>query len=111
MKRFCIIFLIFVCLLSLFTGCEVSDPAKVEREIVEAIVINSGTGRGGHWIQVAYDGVCETWRSQDLYNYYHTRHGATVHCVLVIYTYESGRTTRSLLYNEDIIEGGNINAD
>lgn len=104
MKRLCIIFLIFTCLLSLFTGCEISEPAKVDKEIVEAVVVNSGHGRGGDWIKVAYDGVIVSWDNEDLYKYYHTRHGATIKCVLVTYTYESGRTERKLLYNEDVEE-------
>lgn len=102
MKRFCIIFLIFTCLLSLFAGCEISEPAKVDREIVEAVVVNSGHGRGGDWIKVAYDGVIASWDNEGLYKYYYTRHGATIKCILVTYTYESGKTERKLLYNEDV---------
>ena len=102
MKKFCLIFLISAIVLSLFVGCEVSEPAKVNREIVEAVVVNSGHGHGGDWIQVAYDGVITSWSNQDLYNYYHTRHGATIKSILVTYTYESGRTERKLLYNEDV---------
>lgn len=102
MKKFCLIFLISAIALSLFVGCEVSEPAKVDREIVEAVVVNSGHGRGGDWIQVAYDGVITSWSNNDLYKYYHTRHGATIKSILVTYTYESGRTERKLLYNEDV---------
>ena len=102
MKKFCLIFLIGAMALSLLVGCEVSEPAKVDREIVEAVVVNSGHGRGGDWIQVAYDGVITSWSNADLYQYYHTRHGATIKSILVTYTYESGRTEQKLLYNEDI---------
>lgn len=102
MKKFCLIFLIGAMALSLLTGCEVSEPAKVDREIVEAVVVNSGHGRGGDWIQVAYDGVITSWSNADLYKYYHTRHGATIKSILVTYTYESGRIKQKLLYNEDI---------
>jgi hypothetical protein len=102
MKKFCLIFLIGAIVLSLLAGCEVSEPAKVDREIVEAVVVNSGHGRGGDWIQVAYDGVITSWSNADLYKYYHTRHGATIKSILVTYTYESGRIKQKLLYNEDI---------
>ena len=102
MKKIIIINIIILLCLSFFVGCEVAEPAKVDREIVDAVVVDTGTGRGGRWIQVAYDGVMQTWKSKDLYNYYHTRHGASIQCVLVTYTYESGRTKRELLYNEDI---------
>ena len=102
MKKFCLIFLIGAMALSLLAGCEVSEPAKVDREIVEAVIINSGHGRGGDWIKVAYDGVITSWSNEDLYKYYHTRHGATIKCILVTYTYESGRTKQKLLYNEDV---------
>ena len=102
MKKFCLILLISAITLSLFVGCEVSEPAKVDREIVEAVVVSSGHGRGGDWIKVAYDGVITSWSNEDLYKYYHTRHGATIKCILVTYTYESGRMKRKLLYNEDV---------
>ena len=102
MKKFCLIFLIGAMALSLLAGCEVSEPAKVDREIVEAVIVNSGHGRGGSWIQVAYDGVITSCGNKDLYDYYHTRHGATIKCILVTYTYESGRTKQKLLYNEDV---------
>ena len=45
MKKFCLIFLIGAMALSLLAGCEVSEPAKVDREIVEAVIVNSGHGR------------------------------------------------------------------
>lgn len=102
MKKFCLIFLIGVMALSLFVGCEVSEPVKVDREIVEAVVVNSGHGCGGDWIQVAYDGVITSWSNADLYKYYHTRHGAIIKSILVTYTYKSGRTKQKLLYNEDV---------
>lgn len=102
MRKFFIIFLTCICLLTLFSGCEVSAPARVEKEIVLAVVMDSGCGRGGPWIQVAYDGDIVCWSNEELYDYYNTRHGANIQCILVTYTYESGRTKRHLLYNEDL---------
>lgn len=102
MKKLFIILLTCICLLTLFSGCEVSAPVKVEREIVLAVVMNSGHGRGGDWIQVAYNGDIVSWKNEELYNYYNTRHGANIQCILVTYTYESGRTKKHLLYNEDL---------
>lgn len=102
MRKLFIILLTCAYLLTLFNGCEVSEPAKVEKEIVLAVVVASGHGRGGDWIQVAYNGDIVSWKSEELYNYYNTRHGANIQCVLVTYTYESGRIKRHLLYNEDL---------
>ena len=102
MRKLFTILLSCICLLSLFSGCEVSKPEKVEKEIVLAVVMNSGHGRGGDWIQVAYNGDIVSWNNKKLYNYYNTRHGANIQCVLVTYTYESGRTKKYLLYNEDL---------
>lgn len=102
MKKIISIFTTIILCACLFTGCISTTPQKVDRAVVQAVVVDSGTSRGGRWIRVAYDGVVTSWDNQDLYNYYHTRHGATIQCVLVIYTYESGKTTRKLLYNEDI---------
>ena len=64
MKKFCLIFLIGAMAMSLLAGCEVSEPAKVDREIVEAVIVNSGHGRGGDWIKVAYDGVISSWSNE-----------------------------------------------
>ena len=64
--------------------------------------MDSGYGRGGKWIQVAYDGDIVCWNNEELYNYYNTRHGANIQCVLVTCTYESVKTKRYLLYNEDL---------
>lgn len=60
MKNIFIVLLICIIILSCCSGCEVSDPANVEKEVVEAIIVDSGHGRGGSWIQVAYDGVITT---------------------------------------------------
>ncbi len=102
MKR--ILALLITCLLTiaLFSGCNTADPKKVEREVVTAVVVSSYIGMDNKCIQVAYDGVLETWYNEDLYEYYSSRHGATIDCILVTFTFEDGSITRKLLYNVDI---------
>lgn len=106
MKR--ILALLIACLLtvSLFSGCSNTDPKKVEHEVVTAVVVSSYIGMDNKCIQVAYDGVLETWYNEDLYEYYSSRHGATIDCILVTFTFEDDSVTRKLLYNVDIAKAG-----
>lgn len=104
MKRIVTILLLFTLLFSL-VGCG-PKVTNTERQIVDAIVIDTSvnTRWGYHYITVAYGEAEDTWYDEHnvLYPYFKSRLGETIACYLITQTYENGKVTHELVFNEDL---------
>ena len=111
MKRFIACALIMAIILAL-VGCT-AEPEKevsdVTSEVVEAIVVGAYTPyRGTPQIEVVYKDTVTRWVGREYYDRFATNVGFYVRCILMTYSYKDGSTTRKLIFNEDIFNGGEI---
>ena len=103
MKRI-IAFLLALMLLASLCGCQ-AKILSTESEIVEAVVVKTSfnsRAAGGYYITVAYGEASNTWQNQELYEYYRNRLGETITCYYITQTYDGGKTSHKLVYNEDL---------
>lgn len=110
MKRIIAVILLVALTLSL-CACNLGahqNLVDTEWEQVEALVVDTQTnGRWGwKYITVSYEGTKTQWQNDALHDYYVNRHGETITCTLVVYTYEDGHTESELLFNEDLWNKG-----
>lgn len=106
MKRVIALILLLSLTLSL-CACNLGahrNLVDTEWEQVEALV--AGTETNGRWgwkyVIVSYEGTKSRWQNDALHDYYANRHGETITCTLVTYTYEDGHTESELLFNADL---------
>lgn len=110
MKRIIAVVLLVALTLSL-CACNLGarrNLVNTEWEQVEALVVKTTTnGRWGwKFITVSYEGTKTQWQNDTLYDYYMNRHGETITCILVTYTYEDGHIESELLFNEELWNKG-----
>lgn len=95
-----------IILIILLTGC-VDDLVSTEVKEVNAFVTNVHSNRDGDWITVEYDGAKSCWDNAELCNAYESCLGKTIKCNMIVRTYESGKITKKLVYNQELIEQNN----
>ena len=72
-------------------------------EEVEAVITNAYMSPHVGRVYVEYDDISLRWEDNDLYETYKDHIGETVRCYLITRTFENGKTTRKLVYNESLI--------
>lgn len=95
-----------IILIILLTGCG-NDLVSTEVKEVNAFVTNVYSTRYGDGITVEYDGAKNSWDNEGLYNYYKNCLGGTIKCYMIVRTYESGKVTKKLVYNQELIKQNN----
>lgn len=103
MKKIITLLLALVLLVSM-CGCQ-PQILSTESEIVEAVVVKTSFNSravGGYYITVAYGEASNTWQNQELYEYYNRRLGETITCYYITQTFDGGKTTHKLVFNEDL---------
>ena len=100
-KLTAIILSISMCIL--LTGCK-SVLVNTEVEEVNAFVTKAYKSNYGSFVTIEYGGIQATWENPDLYGAYINRIGKIIKCNMIIRTYESGKITKELAYNVELIE-------
>ena len=101
MKKMIVFIMIAAMMLAL---CACAATTSVTSEVVEAVVTDVTSTN----LRVEYGGVHAIIRDNDLYEQYHNNLGAIIHMVLITRTYESGTIEQTLVFNENVHNGGGL---
>lgn len=103
MKTNKIISIIFsIILIISLTSCSYNNLVSTEVNEVDAFVTDMYEGRFEYFVTVEYDGAKNQWNNEEVYKAYDNRLGATIKCHMIIRTYENGRVTKELVYNQEL---------
>jgi ABC-type dipeptide/oligopeptide/nickel transport system permease component len=101
MKKIVVMIMVVVMMMLM---CACATTTSVTSEVVEAVVTNASSTT----LRVEYGGVHAVIRDGDLYKQYHNNLGAIIRMVLITRTYESGTVEQTLVFNENVHNGGGL---
>lgn len=101
MKKIVVMIMAVVMMVSM---CACAATTSVTSEVVEAVVTDVTSTN----LRVEYGGVHAIIRDNDLYEQYHNNLGAIIRMVLITRTYESGTIEQTLVFNENVHNGGGL---
>lgn len=101
MKKIIVFIMIAAMTLAL---CACAATTSVTSEVVEAVVTQATSTS----LRVEYGGVHAIIRDTDLYEQYHNNLGAIIRMVLITRTYENGTIEQTLVFNENVHNGGGL---
>lgn len=101
MKKMIVFIMIAAMMLAL---CACAATTNVTSEVVEAVVTQATSTS----LRVEYGGVHAIIRDTDLYEQYHNNLGAIIRMVLITRTFENGVIEQTLVFNENVYNGGGL---
>lgn len=107
MKKIIAVIMIAAMMLSL-CACGKGATSTITSEVVECVVTDAYSSRWGTYIVAECDGVSARFDGLDLYNQYNANIGSVIKAVLITRTYENGDIVKTLVFNQNVFEGGDI---
>lgn len=101
MKKIVVMIMAVVMMISM---CACAATTSVTSEVVEAVVTDASSTN----LRVEYGGVHAIISDNDLYEQYHNNLGAIIRMVLITRTYENGTIEQTLVFNENVHNGGGL---
>ena len=101
MKKMIVFIMIAAMILAL---CACATTTNVTSEVVEAVITQATSTS----LRVEYGGVHAIIRDTDLYEQYHNNLGAIIRMVLITRTFENGVIEQTLVFNENVYNGGGL---
>ena len=101
MKKMIVFIMIAAMMLAL---CACATTTNITSEVVEAVVTDASSTT----LRVEYGGVHAIIRDTDIYEQYHNNLGAIIRMVLITRTFENGVIEQTLVFNENVYNGGGL---